>query len=212
LARQGSLEQFERFTSALILDNGHRMRLEAFQREMLEPFFAGTRESVALLPKSAGKTTLLAALALYELISDPDADGAVCAASRDQAGLLLRQISGFVRRTPALQSRVRMRLREALNRSGGRFRVLSADVDTGDGVLLTFAIADELHRWRGTELYSILLAGCQKRDGRLFGISTAGVHGEGLLWAMRQRALELGAAREGARVSLRTPGFAWLEY
>ena len=207
-----AIERFERFANVLVLDNGQRMTLEPFQREMLEPFFSDTRETLALLPKGSGKTTLLGAVALYELISDPDADGAVCAASRDQAALLLRQIAGFVRRTPALQSRVRLRVREAVNRTGGRFRVIAADTDTADGLLLSFAIADELHRWRGSELYSILLAGCQKRDGRLFGISTAGVRADGLLWTMRQRAVEMGARRDGPRVSLRTPRFSWLEY
>ena len=62
---------------------------------------------------------------------------------------------------------------------------------------LTFAVADELHRWRDSERYTILLAGCQKRDGRLFGISTAGVKDEGLLWAMREQALELRRKRDG---------------
>ena len=81
-----------------------------------------------------------------------------------------------------------------------------------DGLLLTFAVADELHRWRDSERYTILLAGCQKRDGRLFGISTAGVKDEGLLWAMRERALELGAVRDGAYLGLRGERFAWHEW
>jgi hypothetical protein len=81
-----------------------------------------------------------------------------------------------------------------------------------DGLLLSFGIGDELHRWRDSERYTILLAGVQKRNGHLFGISTAGVKGEGLLWAMRERALELGAARDGGYVGLRGERFAWHEW
>ncbi len=57
----GTLPQFERFTSLLILDSGRPMVLEAFQKRMLADFFAGCRESVVCIAKGSGKTTLLAA-------------------------------------------------------------------------------------------------------------------------------------------------------
>jgi Phage Terminase len=207
-----SIDSFERFCGRLVLDNGRLMTLERFQRRMLEAFFDGTRETVTCIAKGSGKTTLLAALALYELLTDPGCEGAVCAASRDQGALLLGQLRGFVQRSPGLASRVRLKQRETLNRkTGGRFRVLAADTDTMDGLLLSFAVADELHRWRDSERYTILLAGVQKRQGRMLGISTAGIRGEGLLWGMRERALELGAERDGAYLSLLAPRFAWHE-
>jgi Phage Terminase len=208
-----SLDGFAKFCSLLRLEGGEQMRLEEFQRTMFGEFFAGCRESVACLPKGSGKTSALAALSLYELLSDPGCEGAVVASSRDQAALLLGQLRGFVERSPGLASRVRLKQREAVNRrTGGRFRVLAADVDGLDGLLCTYAVADELHRWKDSERYAILLAGCQKRHGRLFGISTAGVKDEGLLWQMREKALELGAKRAGAYLGLRTDRFAWHEW
>lgn len=208
-----SLADFERFCGLLVLDNGRRMRLADFQKRMLADYFTGCRETVAEIAKGNGKTTELAALGLFELVTDAQCEGAVCAASRDQGALLLGQLRGFVERTPGLASRVRIMRREAVNRlTGGRFAVKASDVDTLDGLLLTFAVADELHRWRDAERYTILLAGVQKRDGRLFGISTAGVKGEGMLWAMRERAIELGAQRDGAYLGLSTPRFAWHEW
>ena len=116
-----SLEAFERFCSRLVLDNGRPMRLEDFQRRMLEAFFADCRETVVCIAKGSGKTTLLAALALFELLTDPQCEGAVCAASRDQGALLLTQLRGFVERTPGLATRVRLKQREAVNRKRGRF-------------------------------------------------------------------------------------------
>jgi predicted ATPase len=208
-----SLADFERFCGLLTLDTGRPMRLEDFQRVMLADYFGGCRESIVCVAKGSGKTTLLGALALFELLIDPECEGAVCAASRDQGALLLKQLSGFVGRSPGLATRVRLKQREAVNRkTGGRFRVLAADVDTMDGLLLSFAVADELHRWKAAERYAILLAGAQKRDGRLFGISTAGVKAEGLLWAMREKAIELGAERDGAYLSLRADRIAWHEW
>ena len=63
----------------------------------------------------------------------------MCAASRDQAALLLGQLRGFVERSPGLAARVRLKQREAINRkTGGRFRVLAADTDTMDGLMLEF--------------------------------------------------------------------------
>jgi Phage terminase-like protein, large subunit len=208
-----SPDSFERFVPRLILDNGESMALAPFQRTMLADFFAGCRESVGCIAKGGGKTTLLGSVGLYELLTDAKCEGAVVASSRDQAALLLGQLRGFVERTPGLSSRVRIMRREAVNRkTGGRFSVKASDVDTLDGLILSFAVADEIHRWRDAERYMILLAGVQKRAGRLFGISTAGVKGEGLLWAMREKALELGARRDGAYLGLRTPGFAWHEW
>jgi phage terminase large subunit-like protein len=170
-----TIGDFEAFAGLLVLDSGRRMRLEGFQKRMLADFVDGRRETVTCIAKGSGKTTLLGALALYELLTDPNCSGGVCAASRDQAGVLLTQLRGFVERTPGLGSRVRLKQREAVNRrTGGRFRVLAADQDTLDGLLLTFAVADELHRWPGSERYTILLAGVQKLDGRLFGITPLG--------------------------------------
>ena len=210
---RGDLASFERFCSRLILDNRRAMVLEDFQRTMLADFFAGVRETTVCIAKGSGKTTLLAALALYELLTDPGCEGAVCAASRDQAALLLRQLRGFVERSPGLAKRVRILQREATNKAtGGRFRVLASDSDTMDGLILSFAVADEIHRWPKAEQYTILFAGVQKLDGKIFGISTAGVKDEGLLWDMRNRAIELGAERDGGYLGLRTDGFAWHEW
>ena len=65
------LDDFAAFCELLVLDNGRPMELEPFQRMMLGDYFDGARETVALLPKGNGKTTLLSALALFELCHGP---------------------------------------------------------------------------------------------------------------------------------------------
>lgn len=171
------LEAFRRFCGALILESGARMRLEPFQAALLADYFAGTTETLVLLPKKNGKSTLLAALALFHLMTTHDAECVIAAASRDQATILYDQGAGLVRRTPGLTDRVDVKrgYREMRSRRDhGRIRVLAADVDTVDGVIPTLALIDELHRHRSAGLYGILRDGLGPREGRMVGISTAG--------------------------------------
>ncbi len=176
----------------LTTESGAPLVLEPFQRVLLEDFFAGTRETVVLLPKKNGKSTLMAALGLFVLVTHPDAEVAIAAASRDQAALIHRQAAGMVRRSEWLAKRVRPTLRELRSRrDGGVIRVLAADVDTVDGWLGDLAICDELHRHKTVELYGILRDGLGPRNGRMVTISTAGDDEESPLGKIRQTAREL---------------------
>jgi phage terminase large subunit-like protein len=108
-ASDASLESFTRFCGELLTtDTGKPLVLEEFQKEMLGGYFAGIRETLALISKKNGKSSLLAALGLYELCSIPNAEVAIVAASRDQAGLILRQARGYIRRSERLRERLRV--------------------------------------------------------------------------------------------------------
>ena len=72
-----TLDSFARFASLLVVDSGERMVVEDFQPAMLAPFFEGVRETTVSVAKGQGKTTTLAALGLFELLTDPSCDGAV---------------------------------------------------------------------------------------------------------------------------------------
>src|SRR6266498_3678453 len=99
-----ALRGFEKFCQELRLENGKPMKLEPFQRVMLKDHFAGVTEIVIVIPKKNGKTTLLAALALYHLENWPEAECVIGASSRDQARILFKQAAGLVRRA-GLQQR-----------------------------------------------------------------------------------------------------------
>lgn len=189
----GELEAFRRFCAALTLDNGRPMVLEAFQERMLRDYFDGTRETVVLISKKNAKTTTLAALALFHLLSVPEAECLIAAASRDQAQILFDAAAGFVKRSPGLQARVTVRkgYREIRRAAGGRIRVLAADADTADGVLPTLALVDELHRHKSVELYSVFRDGLGPRGGQMVTISTAGDTDESPLGVVRNRAYAL---------------------
>jgi hypothetical protein len=194
------------------------MALEPYQRKVLLDYFAGARETLILLPKKNGKTTLLAALALFHLLTVDDAECVVGARSRDQAGILYDQAAGFVRRSPGLQARllVRRGYREIRSRrDSGRIRVLAADVDTADGVIPTLAMVDELGRAKSAELYGIFRDGLGPRDGQLLAISVAGDHETSPLGKMRTAAHRLpDAKRTGRYLYARSAdgSFAWHEW
>lgn len=189
-----SLRGFKQFCKVLKLENGTPMALEDFQCQMLVDHFGESIETLIIISKKNGKSTLLAALALYHLIVTDDAECVIGAASRDQATILYDQGAGFVRRSPALAARVDVKrgYREMRSRKdSGRIRVLAADVDTADGVIPTLALVDELHRHKSAGLYGIFRDGLGPRSGRMVTISTAGESEVTPLGMMRQAALSL---------------------
>jgi phage terminase large subunit-like protein len=183
---------FAEFCALLTLENGDRMHLEPFQRRMLADFFAGATETLILIPKKNGKSTLLAALALYHLWMTPDAECVIAAASRDQASIMLRQARGFIRRSPDLMALMAVKMREIQSLvHDGRIRILASDADTADGVIPTLALVDELHRHKSADMYGVFRDGLGPRDGRMITISTAGDDEESPLGLMRNAARRL---------------------
>lgn len=214
VARPDSLDGFALFCEqVLTLENGDPLVLEAFQRTMLTDLFGGARETLILLPKKNGKTSLLGALAIYHLCTTPDADCVIAAASRDQAAIMLRQAQGYIRRSPGLQARLTVKQREIVHEAlGGRVRVLASDVDTADGVIPTLALVDELHRHRTSDLYGVFRDGLGPRDGQLVTISTAGFSEDSALWRIRAAAIDRGCERDGAYTRAGTEAFVLHEW
>lgn len=190
--------------------------LYAGERTMLRDYFAGARETLILMPKKNGKTTLLAALSLYHLLTTPHARCYVAAASRDQATILYDQAKGFVERSDWLEGDVMVRTgtRELRSRHDtGTIRVLAADADTADGVLPTLALVDELHRQKSSDLYGIFRDGLGARDGRMVTISTAGDDETSPLGLLRASAYESGVVkRDGPYRYVASPDFALHEW
>lgn len=172
-----TVDHFRRYAANMILDSGEPWKVEPFQLEVVEDVFAGRPEVWMVVPEGNGKTTLMGGLALYHADFTPQASVLMAAASRDQCGLLLGQASGFVYRTPGLGERFRVfegyrRIRA--HRTGGTIQVFAADDRTGDGVIPTLALVDELHRHPDMRLYRTWRGKLDKRDGQLVAISTAG--------------------------------------
>jgi phage terminase large subunit-like protein len=192
-----TLPHFRDWAAELILDSGERWKLEPFQEAFIADVFAGTAECWLVVPEGNGKTTLVAGLALYHAEFRPHAAIPVAASSREQAEIMYRQAEGFVLRSPRMYEAVRSDLQLAKGKrktqvprfvclegyrrvnhyAGGRIQVFAADDRTGDGIIPTLGILDELHRHRDLSLYRTWAGKLGKRGGQIVAISTAGEPG-----------------------------------
>ena len=212
---RADVEGFADFCDGLRLENGRPLELFAEQLVMLSDFFDGAQETLILIPKKNGKTTLLAALALYHLLTVRDAACVVGASSRDQATILYDQATGLVERSGLSRLFKSQKGYRRINATWdrGRVRVLAADEDTADGVIPTLALVDELHRHKTDGLYGVFRDGLGPRNGRLITISTAGMSADSPLGVLRSKAYELpGLEVDGAHRYVRTAQFAMHEW
>jgi hypothetical protein len=180
-AKPFTLAHFKAWASTVTLDTGRPWELEPFQARFIDDVFQGTPECWLVIPEGNGKTTLVAGLALYHCQHTVAAEVPVAASSRDQAEILFRQAEGFIIRTPWMQT-VFKRLpgfRRILYEPDGisRLQVFAADDRTGDGVIPTLCVVDELHRHRDLKLYRTWVGKLPKRRGQVVTISTAGEPG-----------------------------------
>ena len=198
----------------LTTEHGRPLRIEKFQKKILSDYFDGARETVVVVGKKNGKSSLLGAVAIFHVLNTSEAECVIVAASRDQAGIMLRQIQGYVRRSEALRARLRVVQREVRDEtSGGRIRVLASDSDTLDGQIPTLALVDELARTKTEEAYGLLRDGLGPRNGQLVAISTAGDDEESPLGRLRAAAHAMeGFTKDGAYKHVRHNGFCWHEW
>lgn len=163
-----------------MLDDDSKWKLEPFQEAFVADLFSGFLEVWFILPEGNGKTTLIAGIALYHCEFKPSASVPVAASSRDQAEILYGQAEGLVLRTPRLRNLFKClpgyrRIKCTTN--GAKIQVWAADERTGDGVIPTLAITEELHRHRDLKLYRTWRGKVKKRKGQIVAISTAGEPG-----------------------------------
>ena len=172
-----TLEHFRRWAADVLLDTQEPWEVEDFQAAFLEDVFAGTPECWFVIPEGNGKTTLTAGLALYHCQFRPSARVPWAASSRDQAEIGYDVAQALVFRSPKL--RPLFKCLEGYRRircdsMGSRIQVFAADDRTGDGIIPTLCILDELHRHRDLKLYRTWRGKLGKRGAQIVTISTAG--------------------------------------
>lgn len=173
-----TLPHFRRWARLLVLDNGENWTLEPFQEAFVRDLFTKRPENWLILPEGNAKTTLIAGLGLYHLQFTDDADVAAAAASRDQASIMYRQAEAFVHRSELKGFKCQegfRRIRYDERRS--RLQIFAADDRTGDGIIPTLCLIDELHRHRDLRLYQTWRGKLEKRNAQLITISTSGEPG-----------------------------------
>lgn len=143
--------------AGLVLDDGRRWgeAAEGFQvadaRAVLD--VGGPRQHYLTRPRGGSKTTDGAGVGLAALLTQlPDRGRAYAfAADRDQAGLLVDALAGFVERTPEVRGAVQVDTsKAAATRSGATLTVMASDASSSWGLRPHLVFADELGRWKQT--------------------------------------------------------------
>jgi len=150
------------------------------------------RRVVLLVPRGNRKTSLAAALALLHTIGPERASGGECifaAADRNQAGIGFREAVGVIREDKRVAKAVKVYdahnapKRIAFPRDGVVLETISSDGAAQHGRTPSFVLADEIHIWKGRELWEALTTGLDKTDGGLLVIATTAGRGhENLAW------------------------------
>jgi phage terminase large subunit-like protein len=166
------------------------------------------------VPEGNAKTTLFAGLALYHAEFRRSAMVPVAASSRDQAQVMYAQAEGFIQRSELRGFKLHpgyRRIKHAGSFSTVQFQ--AADDRTGDGVIPTLGLLDELHRHRDLRLYRTWRGKLLKRGGQLAAISTRGEPGsefELTLDRIRREATDLHT--EGTFTRAASPRFVLHEW
>lgn len=197
-AKIDQVELFAAFCSTLILDSGKRFILEDFQRKIVKSILQDrVTESVIIIPKGNAKTTLLAAIALWHILTTHEAKCYIGAASAQQAGEMFLHACGFIHRDANRNGelskllRISVGYKRILTTTGASFlEVRAADANTQDGVGPTLALVDEYHRHPNDNLYGVFRDGLDKRNGQMVTISTAGDDEESALGKLRADLLQ----------------------
>lgn len=175
-----TLPHFRKWASSVILDTGKPWKLELFQERYIEDLFAGFRENWLLIAEANTKTTTLGGIALYHCQFKRGGRVPIAASSRDQAFEMYLQMQAMVEASDALFDIFRCQegnRQIKCDSMSSRAQIFSADDRTGDGVIFTLALLDELHRHKDLRLYRTWTGKAQKRGGQIGGISTAGEPG-----------------------------------
>ncbi len=144
------------------------------------------------VPRKNAKTTLSAPVALYMLTVDGEqgAEIVVAATKKDQASIAFGIAQSMARKSEAFRTEfgVLVRAHSLLClETDSTFKAIDSKGSTQDGANLHFALNDELHAWKGRDLYAVLETAMGSRaQPMMWNITTAGADQSGVCYEQRQ--------------------------
>ncbi|ADG70057.1 Terminase (plasmid) [Planctopirus limnophila DSM 3776] len=183
---------------------GKPLDLELWQQELIiAPIFGwylqdGSRRfrtGYIEIPRKNGKTTIAAGIALRGLTADLESGAEVyCAATkRDQAKLLFRDATNFIRKAEYLKRRLKIQKHALLcPKLSSSLVPLSSDANTLDGLNPHMTVVDELHAHRTRDLWDVMATASGSRNrSLLLAITTAGHDRTSVCWEQRDYSQKL---------------------
>lgn len=166
---------------------GAPIQLELFQKAFIQALFGFInkdtgfrrfRETMFLVGRKNGKSTLLAGIGLYLLIADYEGAAEIysVATKKDQASKVLTEAHNMVKQSPELRAVIRKRRNDLyFEATSSKFEALASDSNTLDGLNSHAVIIDELHAIRDRNLYDVMKQSTSSRNQPLVVmITTAG--------------------------------------
>lgn len=181
------IEFIETFCKQSEGEIGKPIKLELFQKAYIQALFGflnretKTRrfnETMFLVGRKNGKTTMLSAIALYMMIADGEG-GAECysvATKKDQAAKAFKSACDMRSQSPEIKAIVKKRRTDMYMPSTfSLFQPLSSDSNTLDGLNSHLVIIDELHAIKDRNLYEVMKQSTSsRRQPLVVMITTAG--------------------------------------
>jgi phage terminase large subunit-like protein len=159
--------------------------------------------------KGNGKSPLAGGIGLIGLASDGEAGAQVysAGATKDQAGILFADAVKMVKRSPALNSRLRMSGGDGREhniahlKTSSFFRPVSRETKkTGSGPRPHFALVDELHEHPDSGVLEILERGFKfRRQPLLLMITNSGSDRNSACWTEHEHAIKVAAGNREAK-------------
>lgn len=139
-----------------------------------------------MIPRGNRKTSLAAALALLHTIGPekvPAGQVIFAASDREQAGLGFKEAANIVRMDKRLVAATRIydahnsAKKIAYPKFGVELQAISSDGAAQHGKTPSFVLVDEIHVWKGRDLWEALKSGMVKTSGTLMVIATTAGRG-----------------------------------
>lgn len=166
---------------------GRPLQLGLFQKAYISALFGfvgkvdGMRrynETLFVIGRKNGKSTLASGLAAYMLIADGEGGAEIysVATKKDQARIVFKESVNMVRQSPDLSRRIKKHRQDlAYEATFSKFEALASDSNTLDGLNTHLCIMDELHAIKDRSLYEVMKQSMSaRRQPLLMMITTAG--------------------------------------
>lgn len=166
---------------------GKPVKLELFQKAFISALFGFVdkntgfrkyKETLFMVARKNGKSTMLAGIALYMLIADnePGAEIYSTATKKDQARIIFDETHNMIKQSPELNRFIKKRKSDLyFPLTMSKFQPLGKNSDTLDGLNSHLVIMDELHSVKDRNCYEVMKQSQSARRQPLFiMITTAG--------------------------------------